>query len=129
MISFITCADAQQILIFLGIPSGRKKKRKKRQNRAKPKEKETALVIVIESPVVQPPVQPLIQSPIQPETEVVAHPQAVPSVQQQQPNIAAVSTPEVSVWTKRRTSVKVTSSGQQTTLVVDFPEKVIRQFG
>jgi hypothetical protein len=49
---------------------------------------------------------------MQPEetAEVVAS--AVPSVQQ--PN-AAVSTPEVSIRTKRR-SVKVTSSGQQTTL-------------
>jgi hypothetical protein len=82
----------------------------KAEETTKPKEEETAPV-VIESPVVQ----PLIQSPIQPETEVVAQPQAVPSVQQQ-PNIVAVSTPEVSVRTKRRTSVKVTSSGQQTTL-------------
>ncbi len=101
-----------QILIDLGIPAGRKKKA---EETTKPKEEETAPV-AIESPVVQSPVvQPLIQSPIQQETEVVAQPQAVPSVQQQ-PNIVAVSTPEVSVRTKRRTSVKVTSSGQQTTL-------------
>jgi hypothetical protein len=92
-----------------------------------PKEEETTPV-VIESPEVQakvhPPLQPLVQPSIQPEEPVevvsaqpgiVAQPQAVASVQQQ-PNIAAVSTPEVSVRTKRRTSVKVTSSGQQTTL-------------
>jgi hypothetical protein len=74
-------------------------------------EEEEIASVSIEPPVVQ----PLIQPPIQPETEVVAQPQAVASVQQQ-PNIVAVSTPEVSVRTKRRTSVKVTSSGQQTTL-------------
>jgi hypothetical protein len=92
-----------------------------------PKEEETTPV-VNESPVVQAPIHPPIQPPVEPliqpeePTEVVlaqpgivAQPQAVASVQQQ-PNISAVSTPEVSVRTKRRTSVKVTSSGQQTTL-------------
>jgi hypothetical protein len=60
---------------------------------------------------------------MQPEetAEVVAS--AVPSVQQ--PN-AAVSTPEVSIRTKRR-SVKVTSSGLPAD-DVDLSEKVIRQF-
>ncbi|EFX66468.1 hypothetical protein DAPPUDRAFT_332189 [Daphnia pulex] len=104
----------------------------KAEGTTKPKEKETAPV-VIESPVDHPPIQPLVQQPVEPfihppiqpeepvvevvpaQPGIVAQPQAVPSVQQQ-PNIAAVSTPEVSVRTKRRTSVKVTSSGQQTTL-------------
>jgi hypothetical protein len=92
----------------------------------KPKEEETTPV-VIEPPVVQSPIHPPIQPPveplIQPEEPVEVVPaqpgvsaiSAVASVQQQ-PNIVAVSTPEVSVRTKRRTSVKVTSSGQQTTL-------------
>jgi hypothetical protein len=98
----------------------------KAEETTKPKEEETAPV-VIEPPVVRSPIQPSIQSPveplIQPEEpveDVPAQPgivaiKAVASVQQQ-PNIVAVSTPEVSVRTKRRTSVKVTSSGQQTTL-------------
>jgi hypothetical protein len=98
----------------------------KAEETTKPKEEEIASVS-IEPPVVhspiQPPVEPLVHPPIQPEepAEVVpAQPgivaiSAVASVQQQ-PNIVAVSTPEVSVRTKRRTSVKVTSSGQQTTL-------------
>jgi len=94
----------------LNLPRNSSRPEEKAEETTKPKEEETAPV-VIESPVVQ----PLIQSPIQQETEVVAQLQAVASVQQQ-PNIAAVSTPEVSVRTKRRTSVKVTSSGQQTTL-------------
>jgi hypothetical protein len=110
----------------LNLPRNSSRPEEKAEETTKPKEEETAPV-VIESPVVQapihPPIQPLVQPPIQPEepTEVVlAQPgvvaiSAVPSVQQQ-PNIAAVSTPEVSVRTKRRTSVKVTSSGQQTTL-------------
>jgi hypothetical protein len=84
----------------------------------KPKEEETAPV-VMEPPVVHPPIHPPIQ-PEEPVEVVPAQPRivaisAVASVQQQ-PNIVAVSTPEVSVRTKRRTSVKVTSSGQKTTL-------------
>ncbi len=95
----------------------------KAEETTKPKEEETAPV-AIEPPVVQAPIQPLIHPPIQPEEPVVEVVPAQPGIVaigavasvQQQPNIVAVSTPEVSVRTKRRTSVKVTSSGQQTTL-------------